>query len=190
MLRSQSRGLIKLFRISIYLLVCCSAAILLYSCQKKETGEFLKEGSKVPAFTLKSADGTGTWSIEKNNGSLLIINFWATWCPSCREEMPSMQRFYKTFNGNGLKMITVLYRDNPFSALSFMKEMRYDFPVFIDPEYKAAQIFGLTGVPETYIIAKNGILLNRIIGPFDWDSPDFKEYIKGLLSETGSPKGL
>lgn len=156
--------------------------LLLFSCQKKEGGvQFLKEGSQVPSFTLRSADGTNIWTIEDGKGSIVIINFWATWCPSCREEMPSMEKFYKNFNGNGVKLLTVLYRDDPFLALSFMKEMGYDFPVYIDPEYRAAQIFGLTGVPETYIVGKDGKLLHRIIGPFDWDSPDFKEYIKGIM---------
>ncbi|MCX7793497.1 MAG: TlpA family protein disulfide reductase [Thermodesulfovibrionales bacterium] len=164
---------------SPYLLLLFCFSLVIYSCQKKE--EFLKEGSSVPFFTLRAADGTRNWSIDDGKGSIIIINFWATWCPSCKEEMPSMQRFYKKFNGNGVRVLTVLYRDDPFQALGFLKQMNYDFPVFIDHEQRAAQIFGLTGVPETYIIGRDGRLLHRIIGPFDWDSPDFQEYINGIL---------
>jgi len=156
--------------------------LILLSCQRKEGSQFLKEGSKVPSFTLVSLDGTQKWSLEDEKGSVVIINFWATWCPPCREEIPSLQKFYKTIVSQGnphkkIKVITILYRDNPFSAIEFMKEMHYDFPVFKDPELKIARLFGVTGVPETYIINGEGVLLQRIIGPFDWDSPDFKEYI-------------
>lgn len=179
-IRSENRGLIKYTGLSILLLLFSS--LLLYSCQKKEGQvQFLKEGSPVPNLIFRSADGTSTLTTEDIKGSIIIINFWATWCPSCREEMPSMQRFYKKFNGNGLRLLTVLYRDDPFQALGFTKEMGYGFPVYVDPEYRAAQIFGLTGVPETYIIGKDGRLLHRIIGPFDWDSPDFTEYINNIL---------
>lgn len=169
-------------RASLVIIIILTFVVTLISCRKKEEGvQFLKEGSQVPSFTLRSADGTGIWTIEDAKGSIVIINFWATWCPSCREEMPSMEKFYKRFNGNGIRLLTVLYRDDPFQALSFMKEMGYHFPVYTDPEYRAAQLFGLTGVPETYIIGRDGKLLHRIIGPFDWDSPDFKEYISGIM---------
>ncbi len=168
------------------LLLYCSTvlifAFILLFCQSKEGFQFLKEGSKVSPFTLVSLDGTHKWGIEDEKGSVVIINFWATWCPSCREEMPSLQRFYSQVKERKnphpkIKIITILYRDNPFSAIEFMKEMHYDFPVFKDPDLKIAQLFGVTGVPETYIINGEGILIKRIIGPFDWDSPDFKEYI-------------
>jgi cytochrome c biogenesis protein CcmG/thiol:disulfide interchange protein DsbE len=168
-----------------YWSVVLISALVLLSCQKKESPQFLKEGSKVSPFTLVSLDGTHKWSLEDEKGSVVIINFWATWCPPCREEMPSLQKFYKTIVSRDnphkkIKVITILYRDNPFSAIEFMKEMHYDFPVFKDPESKIAQLFGVTGVPETYIINGEGVLLKRIIGPFDWDSPDFKEYINNI----------
>jgi cytochrome c biogenesis protein CcmG/thiol:disulfide interchange protein DsbE len=168
-----------------YWSVVLISALVLLSCQKKESPQFLKEGSKVSPITLVSLDGTHKWSLEDEKGSVVIINFWATWCPPCREEMPSLQKFYKTIVSRDnphkkIKVITILYRDNPFSAIEFMKEMHYDFPVFKDPESKIAQLFGVTGVPETYIINGEGVLLKRIIGPFDWDSPDFKEYINNI----------
>ncbi len=178
LLKQDEKGLKDLLR---YCSVVLISALALLSCQKKESPQFLKEGSKVSPFTLVSLDGTHKWSLEDEKGSVVIINFWATWCPPCREEMPSLQKFYKTVSQDNphkkIKVITILYRDNPFSAIEFMKDMHYDFPVFKDPELKIAQLFGVTGVPETYIINGEGVLLQRIIGPFEWDSPDFKEYI-------------
>ncbi len=159
-------------------------SILFFACSKESGLQPLKEGSKVPAFTLRAIDGTSLWSIEDEKGSVVIINFWATWCPPCREEIPSLQKFYRQIrNDRKIRLITVLYRDNPFAALEFMKEMHYDFPVKTDPDLKAAQLFGVTGVPETYIIDSDGTLLQRIIGPFDWDSPDFKEYISRVVNK-------
>lgn len=155
--------------------------LVLTACQKSKEPEGLKEGSSVTALTLKSVDNTHNWNISSETAPVIIINFWATWCPSCREEMPSMQKFYKSFNNKGVRLITVLYRDDPYQALEYMNQMHYDFPVMIDPEHRGARLFGITGVPETYIINRERVLLNRIIGPFDWDSPDFRQYISELI---------
>lgn len=155
--------------------------LFIISCQKKSETPFLKEGSIVPNIILRSADGTSNWSLENEKAPVVIINFWATWCFSCKEQMPSMKRFFQERKGKGVKLITILFRDDPFRAMEFMQERGYDFPVTVDPDLKIAQLFGVTGVPETYIINRERILLNRIIGPFDWDSPDFKQYIDGLL---------
>lgn len=80
-------------------------------------------------------------------------------------------------------MITILYKDSPENASAYMKAQGYSFPVYTDPDQKSASAFGVTGVPETYVIDKKGVLRQRVIGPADWSSPEAKALISALLKE-------
>ena len=80
-------------------------------------------------------------------------------------------------------MVTILYNDDMNKVLGYMKEMNYTFPVYLDSEGDAAEKFGITGVPETFIIDKNGILRNKIVGPSEWDSPYVIEELSKLMNE-------
>jgi cytochrome c biogenesis protein CcmG/thiol:disulfide interchange protein DsbE len=139
----------------------------------------------LPAPDIKLTD------INKNNlklsglkGSVIFINFWATWCPPCIDEMPSIERLSKQLAGNSeFKMVTILYNDTEEKAYKYMKEMGYTFPVYLDPGGSAAEKFGITGVPETYIIDKKGILRNKVIGPSEWDSTYVIEELSKLINE-------
>ena len=117
-------------------------------------------------------------------GSVVFINFWSTWCESCIDEMPSMERMTRYFAANpAFKVVTVLYKDNLDTALSFMKENRFTFPVYLNPDESAAKIFGITGIPETFIIDKKGILRDKVIGPAEWDSPNTIQAFQALINE-------
>ncbi|MBF0466166.1 MAG: TlpA family protein disulfide reductase [Nitrospirae bacterium] len=139
------------------------------------------EGTTVPAFTFTDSGGKAV-TYDAFKGKPLIINFWATWCPSCKDEIPSLQSFYNDEkSGQNVNIVTVLFRDDMSSAQSFMKKHKYDFPVYTDSS-GAARSFGLTGVPETYLIDKNGIVVRRILGPLDWQTSSGKELLSELLS--------
>ncbi|MBF0521247.1 MAG: TlpA family protein disulfide reductase [Nitrospirae bacterium] len=140
------------------------------------------EGTTVPAFTLTDSGGKSV-SYDAFKGKPLIINFWATWCPSCKEELPSLQSFYNDEkSGQSVNIVTVLYRDDMSSAQRFMKKHNYDFPVYTDAGGTIAHSFGLTGVPETYLIDKNGIVVRRILGPLDWQTSSGQQLLSELLS--------
>jgi peroxiredoxin len=126
------------------------------------------EGMEVPDFTLYN-DANTPIKLSGQRGTVLLINFWATWCPSCVEEMASIEELYKKKSqSTDFKMITIVYNDDPAVVSSFMQKLGYTFPVLWDANGVAAKIFGLTGVPETYIIDKKGILRKKIIGPRNW----------------------
>lgn len=138
--------------------------------------------STAPEFTIiDSASGAG-FSSADFKGKVIFVNFWASWCPPCKEEMPSMEALYREFsNHENFRMITILYKDDPTDALSYLKTNRYTFPVYLDREGISAKNFGVTGVPETYIIDKGGILREKIIGPADWNSPDARNAVRSLF---------
>ena len=123
-------------------------------------------------------------SLSDMKGSVVFINFWATWCTSCIEELPSIERLFRSLSeSSSFKVVTILYKDDLNRALSFMKENGYTFPVYLNPDESAAKIFGITGIPETFIIDKHGLLRNKVIGPAEWDSPRTLENLQTLINE-------
>ncbi|MBI4691587.1 MAG: TlpA family protein disulfide reductase [Nitrospirae bacterium] len=132
---------------------------------------------------IDSASGKKV-STSELRGKVLFINFWATWCEPCQEEAPSIDRLFRHFlNEQGFVMLTVLFRDDAQNAIGYLKQNGFNFPIMIDPDGKAARDFGLTGVPETYIVDKKGILREKVIGPAPWDSADAVALISKLLKE-------
>ncbi len=143
----------------------------------------LVEGRPAPVFATKDFSGQ-TVDIASFRGKVVLINFWATWCPPCRGEIPSLQRLYDTLKGDpSFVMYGVLYKDDISAAKRFMAQGGITFPMLSDPDFVASSIYGLTGVPETYIIDKKGILRKKIIGPAEFDSPAAIAFFKSLLSE-------
>lgn len=141
------------------------------------------EGLTAPEITVNDLSGKGL-RLSDLRGSVVFINFWASWCQPCREEMPSLQGLYNTFKDNGrFRMVTILYRDDPDKALSYLRENNLDLPLWIDSNGMASSAYGLTGVPETFVIDKKGILRKKVIGPADWSSQEALSLISELIRE-------
>ncbi|MDI6889782.1 MAG: TlpA disulfide reductase family protein [Thermodesulfovibrionales bacterium] len=122
--------------------------------------------------------------LSELKGSLVVINFWASWCSSCVDEIPSIEGLFKNLSGNPqFRLITILYRDDGDRVSRSMKEKGYTFPIYSDPVGAAAKSFGITGVPETFFIDKKGILRNKVIGPLQWDSPRVIASLQSLMNE-------
>jgi len=122
--------------------------------------------------------------LSELSGAVVFINFWATWCEPCINELPSIEELSKLTSGNPkFKLITILFKDDEYRAFNFMKENGYTFTIYLNPDGSAAKKFGITGVPETFIIDKKGILRNKIIGPAEWDSPRALETFQALMNE-------
>ncbi|KWT82581.1 TlpA family protein disulfide reductase [Candidatus Magnetominusculus xianensis] len=149
----------------------------------KRTSKQAVEGQEVPLFKFSTLDKK-VISAEDYRGRVVVLNFWASWCTSCIGEMPSFQRFYETNKSNSsLAVITVLYRDSIEEAMKFMTKNKYDLPVFLDEKSANARAFGLTGVPETFFIDKQGKLFKKILGPIEWESAAIKDLVNELLSK-------
>lgn len=140
-------------------------------------------GLNAPEFSLSDPSGK-TYTLSELKGSVVFINFWATWCPPCVEEMPSIQNLYNGFKDkNEFRMVTILYKDDYEKAMAFLKQNNYAVPVLIDREGKSAKAYGVTGVPETYIVDKQGVLRQKVIGPADWNSIESDSFISNLLKQ-------
>jgi peroxiredoxin len=149
-----------------------AAALFIAGCE--ELPQVATVGETAPDFSLVDRQGR-TWKLSELKGQVVFINFWASWCPPCKEEMPSMQKLYAAMPEETFKMLTVLYKDDPAAGDELAAAFKLTFPVLIDPGDKTAQAYGLTGVPETFIVDKGGVLREKYIGPRVWDSSEARQ---------------
>lgn len=140
-------------------------------------------GVEAPEIELTDIQKTRL-KLSELKGSVVFINFWATWCPTCVEEMPFIEGLFRNLSGTTkFRLITIFYRDNWDRVSRYMKERGYTFPVYSDPDGYAAKRFGITGVPEAFIIDKKGVLRDKVVGPLAWDSPQVIEAFYKLINE-------
>jgi peroxiredoxin len=142
----------------------------------------LKDRDPAPDFTLTNPDGKKV-SIKDFRGKVVFLNFWASWCEGCREEMPSMERLYKEFKGKGLEILAVNVKEQRPTAVAFYKKLQLTYPVVLDPDGEVGLLYGAFGLPVTYLIDRKGILLARLWGPADWHSPAARNLFKALLEQ-------
>ncbi len=168
----------------IFIVLLLIGAAFIVTVYKGGTKKEVAVGLSAPDFLVSDVVNGQKLSSEELKGKVLFVNFWASWCEPCKEEMPSIESLYReVMSQKDFVMVTILYRDTPSNALGYMKANGYTFPVYIDGGEISSKNFGVTGVPETYIVGKKGILRRRVIGGSDWNSPDEKSLINSLLNE-------
>ncbi len=139
-------------------------------------------GFKAPNFTLKDLNGR-TVSLAALRGKVVMINFWATWCGPCKVEMPSMNNLYKDLKGTNFELVAISSDVQGEKVVRpFVVQGRYTFPVLIDTSFKVNGDYGITGIPTTFIVDKDGVITHKILGPRDWDSPEARDLIRRIMS--------
>ena len=142
----------------------------------------VKEPVPAPDFMLSAPDGRQV-SLKDFRGKVVFLNFWASWCAPCREEMPAMQRLYQEFRGKGFEIVGVNVKDQRTDALAFLKKLQITYPIMLDPDGKVGELYGAFGMPLTYLIDRNGTVLARLMGPADWYTPGARQLIKTLVGQ-------
>ncbi|MBA4422997.1 MAG: hypothetical protein C0390_07820 [Syntrophus sp. (in: bacteria)] len=141
----------------------------------------LQPGLPAPDFAFPGLDGKMV-SLGDYKGKVVFLNIWATWCPSCREEMPSMEKLYKELKGEDFEILAVSIDASGAKVVApFMKENHLSFPALLDPKGTTKYLYGTTGIPESFIIDKDGRIEQIIIGPMDWATADVVRYFRDLI---------
>ena len=139
-------------------------------------------GQPVPEVTLPDLEGK-TVSLADFRGEVVLLNFWATWCPPCVDEMPSLQKLQKALGEKGLNILAISVDENREDIERFRDEFQLDLPILLDSGAKVAHSFATFKFPETYIVGRDGTLVGKVIGPKDWIAPlvihDFVELLRG-----------
>lgn len=120
-------------------------------------------GRPAPPFTLSDLEGRPV-SLADNNGKVVLLNFWATWCEPCKKEMPEIQAAYEQYKGQGFVVLAVNFGENPDPTASFVHHGRLTFPVLLDRKASVAERYGVTNLPATFFIDPEGIIRERVFG--------------------------
>ncbi len=138
---------------------------------------------RAPDFSVTTDNGR-TISRSDFGGRLLVLNFWATWCPPCIEEMPSLDRLQQRFASSGLVVLGISVDRDGDAYRRFLERARVSFLTARDPEARISSRYGTFKFPETYLIDRRGRVREKIIGPADWTEAAMMERIRRLLEES------
>jgi cytochrome c biogenesis protein CcmG, thiol:disulfide interchange protein DsbE len=143
-------------------------------------------GAKAPDFrAIDLATGDSVSFREHYKGAVTLVNIWATWCLPCRVEMPAMERVYRELAPRGFKIAAVsIDEGSPDDVRAFGRDHDLSFDLLQDRSTMVQQIYQTTGVPESFLINKDGIIVKRLIGAHDWNSPVNRGLVERLLDET------
>ena len=137
-------------------------------------------GEMAPDFTLEDTKGNKV-TLSSLRGKVVMVNFWATWCPPCKEEMPSMEKLNKIMAGEDFVMLAINTEKNGRSVVpDFLKKNPHDFTVLYDETGTVQQEYGVYKFPESFIVRKDGTIDRKVLGAIDWASSQTIAYIKGL----------
>jgi thiol-disulfide isomerase/thioredoxin len=170
-------------KVLILPLILTATVIVLFVIEHQSSPRIAKVGALVPEIELTDSQEKKL-KLSELKGTVVFVNFWASWCQPCIDEIPSIEVLYRYLSGNSnFKMITILYQDDENRASRYMKQQGYTFPVYRDLDGSAVKRFGITGVPETYIIDKKGILRDKVVGPLEWDTQPVIQSFLNLINE-------
>lgn len=135
-------------------------------------------GSVAPDFTLQDTDRK--ISLSEMRGKIVVLNFWATWCPPCVDEMPSLVQMQQKMKNRGVEVLAVSVDVDQGAYSKFLKDHKIDLLTVRDPEQKSNNLYGTFKFPETYIVDRNGVMRRKFIGPVDWSQPEVLEFLSRL----------
>ena len=145
----------------------------------------LEVGDAAPALELPRIGEGGSLNLDDARGQVVFLNFWATWCKPCEDEMPAMERLHRSLGPRGLAMWAISVDDRSEPVAEFRERLGLTFPILHDPAKRVAERYDARRFPESWIVGRDGRLVARFIGPRDWDSPVYLEQIAELLEESG-----
>jgi peroxiredoxin len=176
--------------ILVVLLIAGLLVLLLLNRKKSYDNSVEQAGIKIglpaPDFTFPGIDGKMV-SLSDYRGKVVLVNIWATWCPPCVHEMPSMEKLYQKLRGEDFEILAVSIDSLGVKAVApFMKKYKLTFPALIDSAGTIRIDYRTTGVPESFIINKDGILVKKFIGPLDWAQPEVLRFFRDLIQKPRS----
>ncbi|NOT08598.1 MAG: TlpA family protein disulfide reductase [Gemmatimonadales bacterium] len=160
-------------------LVLGAAALVRYG-PKLEGIEIGKRAPDYAAVRLGTADSVSLR--EYTTGHVTLVNIWATWCVPCRAEMPAMEQLYKELGPKGLKIVAIsIDEGSPADVRAFTTELGLTFDIWHDKSGDIQRVYQTTGVPESFLLDKNGVIVKKVIGEHPWSSPSNQRVVAGLL---------
>jgi peroxiredoxin len=168
-------------KILVLLLILGGAAILALRLRQPRSVDV---GERAPDFTLPALNRTSL-SLHDFGRQVVVLNFWATWCPPCVEETPGLEKFAEQMRAQGITVLSVSVDQDAAALQTFAKQQHLSFPIGRDPDRSVAHRYGTFLFPETYIIDQDGKVAEKLIGPVDWQDPRIITFVQELARKAG-----
>ncbi len=145
------------------------------------------EKIEAPEFTLKDLNGREV-SLKDHRGKIVFLNFWATWCPPCRDEMPSMEKLYNEFRNEDFVILAIDLQESERRVKAFRDEFKLNFPILLDSDGMIGLAYGVRSIPTTYLVDREGYLIGGALGARDWASKEAFNLFDHLLDSASPPQ--
>ena len=152
------------------------AILLLAGCDRGTAPKNI--GRLAPEFSLQ--DGQGKVSLRQFRGQVVVLNFWASWCPPCIDETPSLVSMQQRLKAKGITVVGVSSDEDEQAYRRFIQEYGIKFPTVRDPSERVEHLYGTVKIPETYIIDRNGVLRRKFVSEVNWNSPEVLSYLSTM----------
>lgn len=144
--------------------------------------DLVEVGSRAPAFRAVDLRSGRPVALSDYRGEVLLVNVWATWCAPCRLEMPSMERLHRKLAGTGFRILAVsVDQDGADMVMAFVNELGLTFDILHDQPGAVQGIYQTTGVPESFLLDRDGMIVKKVIGATEWDGPVNEALVRRLL---------
>jgi peroxiredoxin len=178
--KSGKKHIIFLFSLILLVILVVAGFIAM---TRNVQNKIIVSGDRAPEFRLQDRNGR-FFSLSDFQGKVVMVHFWATWCPPCVEEMPFIAKLYPELSGNDFEMLAISVDEGGESAVStFMRQNNLQVPVLLNPDQSVAHLYGTYKYPETYIVDRYGIVRYKIIGPRNWLAPETVQMLKSLIAK-------
>ncbi|MBV8206110.1 MAG: TlpA family protein disulfide reductase [Acidobacteria bacterium] len=159
---------------------------ILAGCDRGTRSRPVFVGATAPRFEIRDSDKTIT--LDQFRGRVVVLNFWASWCPPCIEELPSLQVMAQQAQQHGIVVLAVSEDESETNYRQFLSDHHMEMLTTVrDAQRSAAPLYGTFQFPETYVIDPNGIVRRKFVGPADFSKPEVLESLLGLQRETPAP---
>ncbi|NOY67498.1 MAG: TlpA family protein disulfide reductase [Gammaproteobacteria bacterium] len=169
----------------VYLLIAVLSSVTMFTTASAERPllPLVKKPYKAPDFELKDENDV-VYRLSDFRGKVVVINFWATWCPPCRYEMPSLERLWNKVKDNNVILLAINVGEDADTIFGFTGELQLTMPIPMDVNGDVIKLYPVTGLPTTYIINREGLVTHRAMGSREWDSDSI---VKKLLKMAEPP---
>ena len=139
-------------------------------------------GSRAPQFTATDLASGRVTTLADFRGTVVLLNVWATWCQPCRVEMPSLERLHRRLGGADFRVVAVsVDEQGPDVVAKFAQDLGLSFEILHDRSGAIQRLYQTTGVPESFVIDRDGVIIKKVIGPAEWDGPVNETVIRRLI---------
>ncbi len=167
--------------LSSLVLAGAAAVVLVFAMPSYRQGEPSIAGTRAPEFSMELSGKPA--KLADLRGKVVVLNFWATWCPPCVAEIASLNRLHQQIAPQGGTVLGVSVDEDGAAYEKFLRDQQVGFPTYRDPSKKIPLRYGTSMYPETYIINRDGRIARKILGPQNWDSADLVGYLQALLAQ-------